>query len=100
MKQEELDEKYMCRCLQLARNGQLLAKPNPMVGAVIVSKEGRIIGEGRRDNQWLIVFTRQVANASHRRFFLTSIYTLSTTIYNMRIVSRILVIISLSVGVR
>ena len=46
MKQEELDEKYMCRCLQLARNGQLLAKPNPMVGAVIVSKEGRIIGEG------------------------------------------------------
>ena len=36
----------MRRCLQLARNGQLLAKPNPMVGAVIVSKEGRIIGEG------------------------------------------------------
>ncbi len=32
MKQEETDEKYMRRCLQLARNGQLLAKPNPMVG--------------------------------------------------------------------
>ena len=46
MKQEETDEKYMRRCLQLARNGQLLAKPNPMVGAVIVSKDGRIIGEG------------------------------------------------------
>ena len=46
MKQKETDEKYMRRCLQLARNGQLLAKPNPMVGAVIVSKEGRIIGEG------------------------------------------------------
>ena len=46
MKQEETDKKYMRRCLQLARNGQLLAKPNPMVGAVIVSKEGRIIGEG------------------------------------------------------
>ena len=46
MKQEELDEIYMRRCLQLARNGQQLAKPNPMVGAVIVSKEGRIIGEG------------------------------------------------------
>ena len=46
MKQEDIDEKYMHRCLQLARNGQLLAKPNPMVGAVIVSKEGRIIGEG------------------------------------------------------
>ena len=46
MKQEDIDEKYMRRCLQLARNGQLLAKPNPMVGAVIVSKDGRIIGEG------------------------------------------------------
>lgn len=46
MKQKELDEIYMRRCLQLASNGQQLAKPNPMVGAVIVSKEGRIIGEG------------------------------------------------------
>ena len=40
------DEKYMRRCLQLARNGQQNAKPNPMVGAVIVSAAGRIIGEG------------------------------------------------------
>lgn len=36
----------MRRCLELARNGQQNAKPNPMVGAVIVSAEGRIIGEG------------------------------------------------------
>ena len=36
----------MCRCIQLARNGQQNAKPNPMVGAVIVSADGRIIGEG------------------------------------------------------
>ena len=36
----------MCRCLQLARNGMLNAKPNPMVGAVIVSADDRIIGEG------------------------------------------------------
>lgn len=35
----------MRRCIQLARNGRQNAKPNPMVGAVIVS-EGRIIGEG------------------------------------------------------
>ena len=47
-----LDEKYMYRCLQLARNGRQNAKPNPMVGAVIVlplSSEGsggRILGEG------------------------------------------------------
>jgi diaminohydroxyphosphoribosylaminopyrimidine deaminase/5-amino-6-(5-phosphoribosylamino)uracil reductase len=39
------DEKYMNRCLQLARCGQQNAKPNPMVGAVIVYN-GRIIGEG------------------------------------------------------
>ena len=45
------DEKYMRRCLQLARNGRQNAKPNPMVGAVIVApaedgKATRIIGEG------------------------------------------------------
>lgn len=41
-----MDEMYMRRCLQLARGGQWHAKPNPMVGAVIVSADGRIIGEG------------------------------------------------------
>ena len=55
------DEYYMRRCLQLAKNGRLNARPNPMVGAVIVAKNGngsakdkglltkdspRIIGEG------------------------------------------------------
>lgn len=40
------DEKFMQRCIQLAKNGQQNAKPNPMVGAVIVSADGRIIGEG------------------------------------------------------
>ena len=53
------DEKYMRRCLQLAQNGQQNAKPNPMVGAVIVAPPPsslllppssflppRIIGEG------------------------------------------------------
>ena len=39
------DELFMRRCLQLARNGMRNAKPNPMVGAVIVSG-GEIIGEG------------------------------------------------------
>ena len=39
------DEKFMLRCIQLAQNGQENAKPNPMVGAVIVHN-GRIIGEG------------------------------------------------------
>jgi len=40
-----IDEKFMRRCIQLAKNGQQNAKPNPMVGAVIVHNE-RIIGEG------------------------------------------------------
>lgn len=44
--QLQTDERYMRRCLQLARNGRQNAKPNPMVGAVIVSDEGKIIGEG------------------------------------------------------
>lgn len=40
------DEAYMRRCLQLAANGMQNARPNPMVGAVIVAPDGRIIGEG------------------------------------------------------
>ena len=46
MTQQQTDEMFMRRCLQLAANGLLTTKPNPMVGAVIVSEEGRIIGEG------------------------------------------------------
>ena len=41
-----IDEKYMRRALELARHGELDASPNPMVGAVIVAPDGRIIGEG------------------------------------------------------
>lgn len=44
--QQEIDERFMRRCLQLAKNGRQNAKPNPMVGAVIVSEDGRILGEG------------------------------------------------------
>ncbi len=40
------DERYMARCIALARSAALHAAPNPMVGAVIVSRDGRIIGEG------------------------------------------------------
>ena len=39
------EEKYMRRCIELAKNGQCNVAPNPMVGAVIVC-DGRIIGEG------------------------------------------------------
>lgn len=39
------DEKYIARCIQLAKNGRSNAAPNPMVGAVIVYND-TIIGEG------------------------------------------------------
>lgn len=43
--QDAIDKMYMRRCLQLAKQGRALAKPNPMVGAVLVCGN-RIIGEG------------------------------------------------------
>lgn len=44
----------MRRALAIARNGMGYASPNPMVGAVIVAPDGRIIGEGwhRRYGSW------------------------------------------------
>jgi diaminohydroxyphosphoribosylaminopyrimidine deaminase/5-amino-6-(5-phosphoribosylamino)uracil reductase len=39
------DEKYITRCLELARSGRSNVAPNPMVGCVIVHDE-KIIGEG------------------------------------------------------
>ena len=39
------DEKYMKRCLQLAKHGERRVAPNPMVGCVIVQNQ-KIIGEG------------------------------------------------------
>ena len=52
MNQKKVDEQFMRRCIQLAENGRQNARPNPMVGAVIVHpflSEGdgcRLIGEG------------------------------------------------------
>lgn len=45
MTQQYIDEQWMRRCLQLATNGELTARPNPMVGACIVY-DNRILGEG------------------------------------------------------
>lgn len=42
----EIDEKFMLRALQLAKLGEGLTSPNPMVGAVITDRHGMIIGEG------------------------------------------------------
>ena len=43
--QEEVDIKFMRRCLELAVKAEGLTYPNPMVGSVIVH-DGKIIGEG------------------------------------------------------
>lgn len=40
-----IHEKYLNRCIELAKNGLGLTYPNPMVGAVIVC-DNKIIGEG------------------------------------------------------
>ena len=39
------DERYMSRCIELARLGAVNVAPNPLVGAVLVY-EGSIIAEG------------------------------------------------------
>jgi diaminohydroxyphosphoribosylaminopyrimidine deaminase/5-amino-6-(5-phosphoribosylamino)uracil reductase len=43
--QAGINEKYMQRCLELAKLGERRVAPNPMVGSVIVHN-GKIIGEG------------------------------------------------------
>lgn len=40
------DNDYILRALQLAEQGELSCAPNPMVGAVVVGPDGRILGEG------------------------------------------------------
>jgi diaminohydroxyphosphoribosylaminopyrimidine deaminase/5-amino-6-(5-phosphoribosylamino)uracil reductase len=41
----KIHQKYIERCIELAKNGLVEAMPNPSVGAVIVY-ENQIIGEG------------------------------------------------------
>lgn len=45
MNQKDIDQYFMHRCIELALNGQKGARPNPMVGCVIVA-QNKIIGEG------------------------------------------------------
>lgn len=40
------DSRYMNQALELARRGIALASPNPRVGAVLVSAEGKVVGRG------------------------------------------------------
>jgi diaminohydroxyphosphoribosylaminopyrimidine deaminase / 5-amino-6-(5-phosphoribosylamino)uracil reductase len=43
---QEIDEPFAARALELARQGIGLTSPNPCVGAVIVDKDGEVVGEG------------------------------------------------------
>ena len=44
--QSDQDRIWMQRALDLAKNGMGYVSPNPMVGCVIVSEDGNVIGEG------------------------------------------------------
>ena len=40
------NEKYIKKCIKLARKGEGKVSPNPLVGAVILDKNGKIAGYG------------------------------------------------------
>ncbi|MGH2591393.1 MAG: bifunctional diaminohydroxyphosphoribosylaminopyrimidine deaminase/5-amino-6-(5-phosphoribosylamino)uracil reductase RibD, partial [Actinomycetota bacterium] len=40
------DEAHIGRALALAERGRGLVSPNPLVGAVVVSSDGVVVGEG------------------------------------------------------
>src|SRR3989442_15123407 len=46
MSANAVDERLMRRALELAERARGLTSPNPLVGAVVVSGEGQIVGEG------------------------------------------------------
>jgi diaminohydroxyphosphoribosylaminopyrimidine deaminase/5-amino-6-(5-phosphoribosylamino)uracil reductase len=43
---QNLDDAYMAQCLQLAELGAGFVSPNPMVGAIVLDSEGRVVGRG------------------------------------------------------
>ncbi len=46
MEQSQVDREMMQRCIALARKAEGRTSPNPMVGAVVLDAEGKIVGEG------------------------------------------------------
>ena len=43
---KSIDEKYMQQCLELAKLGKGNVSPNPMVGCVVLNKNGEVISTG------------------------------------------------------
>ena len=46
MSDAETTERFMRRAIELAEHGRGLTLPNPMVGAVVVTPAGEVVGEG------------------------------------------------------
>ena len=46
MTEGDTAERFMRRAFELAERGRGLTSPNPMVGAVVVTRGGEIAGEG------------------------------------------------------
>ena len=46
MKNHKVYEKYIKKCLQLAKKGEGFVSPNPLVGAVVLDKNGNVAGCG------------------------------------------------------
>jgi diaminohydroxyphosphoribosylaminopyrimidine deaminase/5-amino-6-(5-phosphoribosylamino)uracil reductase len=69
------DDGTMLRALDLARRGEALAHPNPIVGAVLV-KNGRLIGEGfhaydRRDHAEIVALKKAAERADGASLYVT-----------------------------
>lgn len=46
MHNEKIHEKYMKECLELARLGEGYVSPNPLVGSIVLDKDGNVVGRG------------------------------------------------------
>jgi len=42
----KIHEKYMKECLELAKKGEGFVSPNPIVGSIVLDKEGNVVGRG------------------------------------------------------
>ncbi len=70
------DERWMQRALELARRGIALTAPNPNVGCVIVSDDGKVLGEGwheyeRKDHAEIIALAFAGASAKGATAYVT-----------------------------
>jgi len=46
MHKENINENYMKECLELAKKGEGAVSPNPLVGSIVLDKDGNVVGKG------------------------------------------------------